>query len=99
MVLGNFISILLINELSNLLFFATGSSRVPLGGFKELDSNNGKICRFLISHAPYIKNSKNYIKSHTCFNTIDLPCYESKEELEEAIRFVSKNQIWDFGME
>ena len=87
------------NELSNLLVFATGSSRVPLGGFKELESNNGKICRFLINHAPYVKNAKNYIKSHTCFNSIDLPCYENKEELEEAIRFVSKNQIWDFGME
>ena len=87
------------NELSNLLFFATGSSRVPLGGFIELESTNGKLCRFKLEYAPYVKNRKNFLKSHTCFNRIDLPCYTNKKELEEAIKFVSENQIWDFGME
>ena len=86
-------------ELSNLLLFATGSSRVPLGGFIELESNNGVISRFRIDCIPYVKNAKNYIKSHTCFNRIDVPCFEKKNELENAIRFITQNQIWGFGME
>ncbi len=40
------------NELSNLLFFATSSSRVTLGGFIELESTNGKLCRFKLEYAP-----------------------------------------------
>ena len=87
------------NELSNLLLFATGSSRVPLGGFIELESNNGVICRFRIDCIPYVKNSKNYIKSHTCFNRIDVPCFAKKDELKNAIKFITQNQIWGFGME
>ena len=70
-----------------------------MGGFIELESNNGKLCRFKLEYAPYVKNRKNFLKSHTCFNRIDLPCYTNKKELEEAIKFVSENQIWDFGME
>ena len=47
------------NELSNLLFFATSSSRVTLGGFIELEKTNGKLCRFKLEYAPYVKNRKN----------------------------------------
>ena len=87
------------NELSNLLMFATGSSRVPLGGFIELESNNGIISRFTITYVPYNNKVKNFIRSHTCFNRIDLPCYTKKEDLKKAIKFVVENQIWGFGME
>ena len=87
------------NELSNLLLFATGSSRVPLGGFAELESNNGVISRFNIECIPYKYKSKNFIKAHTCFNRIDLPNFTNKEELKKSIRFVVENQIWGFGME
>ena len=87
------------NELSNLLLFATGSSRVPLGGFAELESNNGYLSRFTIEYFNYNKNIKNFIKAHTCFNRIDLPCFPNKFELKEAIKFVSENKILGFGME
>ena len=40
------------NELSNLLFFATSSSRVTLGGFIELEKTNGKLCRFKLEYTP-----------------------------------------------
>ena len=86
-------------ELSNLLLFATGSSRVPLGGFSELESNNGYLSRFTIEYINYNKNIKNFIKAHTCFNRIDLPCFPNKNELKEAIKFVSENKILGFGME
>ena len=86
-------------ELSNFLLFATGSSRVPLGGFMELEGNDGIINRFTIYYLPYNYKVKNFIKSHTCFNRIELPCFTNKKDLEDAIRFVSENQIWGFGME
>jgi hypothetical protein len=85
-------------ELSNLLLFATGSTRVPLGGFAEL-SNNGNLSRFTIEYIAYNNKIRNFIKSHTCFNRIDLPCYPNKNELKEAIKFVSENQMWGFGIE
>ena len=85
-------------ELSNILLFATGSSRVPLGGFAVLESNSGKIYKFRITFIKYENNIKNFIRAHTCFNTIDLPCYTNKNELKEAIKFISENPIWGFGM-
>lgn len=98
MVLGNFIKIIT-KELSNLLLFSTGASRVPLGGFAELESNKGNISQFTIEYINYNKKSKNFIKAHTCFNKIDLPCFNNKKELEEAIRFVSEKEMWGFGIE
>ena len=86
-------------ELSNLLLFATGASRVPLGGFEVLESNGGSIYKFTIEYINYDKFHKNFIKAHTCFNRIDLPCYPTKAELEEALRFVSEREMWGFGIE
>ena len=51
-------------ELSNLLLFSTGASRVPLGGFAELESNKGNISQFTIEYINYNKKSKNFIKAH-----------------------------------
>ena len=86
-------------ELSNLLLFATGASRVPLGGFEVLESNGGTIYKFTIEYINYDKYHKNFIKAHTCFNRIDMPCYPNKNELEEALRFVSEQEMWGFGIE
>ena len=86
-------------ELSNLLLFATGASRVPLGGFEVLESNGGNIYKFTIEYINYDNQHKNFIKAHTCFNRIDLPCYPTKAELEEAVRFVSEKEMWGFGIE
>ena len=86
-------------ELSNLLLFSTGASRVPLGGFAEFESNRGNICQFTIEYTPYNRRIKNYIKAHTCFNRIDLPCFTNKNELEQAVRFVSEKEMWGFGIE
>ena len=86
-------------ELSNLLLFSTGASRVPLGGFADLESNRGNISKFTIEYIGYHHNSKNYIKAHTCFNRIDLPSFPNKKELEEAIHFISEKEMWGFGIE
>ena len=86
-------------QLSNLLFFSTGSSRVPIEGFKALESNREKNSKFTIEMIPYQRNKKNYIKAHTCFNRIDLPNFMTQREVEEAVRFISEHEIKGFGME
>ena len=79
--------------------FSTGSSRVPLGGFSSLESNRGNTARFTIESIPYVKNKKNFIKAHTCFNRLDIPYFTEKKELEEAIKFVCNNEILGFGID
>ena len=86
-------------ELSNLLMFSTGSSRVPLGGFSSLESNRGNTARFTIESIPYVENKKNFIKAHTCFNRLDIPYFSDKNELKEAIKFVCNNEILGFGID
>jgi len=86
-------------ELSHLLMFATGSSRVPLGGFSSLESNRGSTARFTIESIPYNSNQKNYIKAHTCFNRLDIPLFNQKNELKEAILFICNNEILGFGID
>lgn len=86
-------------KLSNFLQFWTGSSRVPIGGFSDLESNRGEISRFTIEIVPYKQNQKNFIKAHTCFNRIEVPSFPSKKLLEEAIEFVCQCEIFRFGID
>jgi len=69
-------------EQAKLLQFITGTSKVPLNGFKELEGMNG-FSKFNI-HRDY--GSKDRLpSSHTCFNQLDLPEYESYEDLRKAL--------------
>lgn len=68
------------NEMrSRLLQFVTGTSRVPMNGFKELYGSNGPQL-FTIEKWG---NPSNYPRAHTCFNRIDLPPYENYQQLRE----------------
>ncbi|KAI1492854.1 hypothetical protein F5X96DRAFT_318835 [Biscogniauxia mediterranea] len=69
-------------ERAKLLQFVTGTSKVPLNGFKELEGMNG-INRFNI-HRDY-GNKDRLPSSHTCFNQLDLPEYESYDILRRQI--------------
>ena len=86
-------------ELSNLLMFSTGASRVPFGGFSALESNRGNVSKFTIQSVPYEKGKKNFVKAHTCFNRLDIPIFDNKNELKEAIQFISSTEIIGFGIE
>ena len=87
------------NDLSNFLLFCTGSSRVPIGGFKTLESNRGNISKFCITKTEYVPNHKNFIKAHTCFNRLDLPNFPNEELLKDAIKFAIENETLGFGIE
>ncbi|KAI0161513.1 hypothetical protein GGR57DRAFT_360740 [Xylariaceae sp. FL1272] len=69
-------------EVAKLLQFVTGTSKVPLNGFKELEGMNG-VNRFNI-HRDY-GNKDRLPSSHTCFNQLDLPEYESYEILRAQL--------------
>ncbi|KAJ4321032.1 E3 ubiquitin-protein ligase tom1 [Neodidymelliopsis sp. IMI 364377] len=69
-------------EQAKLLQFVTGTSKVPLNGFKELEGMNG-FSKFNI-HRDY-GNKDRLPSSHTCFNQLDLPEYETYEDLRKAL--------------
>ncbi|KAH9129689.1 hypothetical protein LEN26_005691 [Aphanomyces euteiches] len=68
---------------AKLLQYTTGSSRVPVQGFRGLTSYDGMICYFNLKGVPYTHGA--YPVIHACYNRIDLPLYPRKELLQEAI--------------
>ncbi|XP_025415706.1 E3 ubiquitin-protein ligase SMURF2 [Sipha flava] len=68
-----------------LLQFVTGSSRVPLQGFKALQGSTGAAGpRLFTIHLTDVPTN-NLPKAHTCFNRLDLPKYESKQKLLDKL--------------
>ncbi|KAH9176780.1 hypothetical protein EDB89DRAFT_1939867, partial [Lactarius sanguifluus] len=70
------------DERAKVLSFATGTSRVPLGGFNDLQGVQGTQ-RFSI-HRAY-GDPDRLPQAHTCFNQIDLPQYSSYEMLRQQL--------------
>ncbi|KAL5009519.1 hypothetical protein ScPMuIL_011824 [Solemya velum] len=64
-----------------LLQFATGSSRVPYGGFSKFSGSAGPQ-NFSISHVTY---GQVLPTASTCINLLKLPEYRSKAELESRL--------------
>lgn len=72
------------NEKAAFLQFVTGSSKVPLAGFAELQGMRG-IQKFAIHKAGGTKGA--LMSAHTCFNSLDLPVYESEVEMREKLLY------------
>lgn len=68
---------------ARLLQFATGTSRVPVNGFKDLQGSDGPR-RFTIDKSG---DPSQLPRSHTCFNRIELPPYEDYESLERKLTY------------
>jgi E3 ubiquitin-protein ligase NEDD4 len=82
---------------ARLLQFVTGTSGVPSRGFAYLQGNDGNIKLFTIhgvNRAQY-----PYPRSHTCFNRIDLPNYDSKRELRKKLKVALAMTATGFGIE
>lgn len=62
------------------LQFVTGSSRVPLQGFKALQGSTGAAGPRLFTIHQVDTSTDNLPKAHTCFNRIDIPPYEDYEK-------------------
>ncbi|KAJ3355309.1 hypothetical protein HDU83_003604 [Entophlyctis luteolus] len=84
-----------VDQKANLLQFVTGTSRVPVNGFKDLQGSDGprRFC---------IEKSNNTVDSlpvsHTCFNRLDLPPYLTEESLRLKVMLAIENSA-GFGME
>lgn len=82
-------------ERAKLLQFATGTSKVPLNGFKELSGSNGSN-KFSI-HKDF-GSTDRLPSSHTCFNQIDLPAYDSYETLRGSLLLAITEGHEGFGI-
>ncbi|KAL4975437.1 E3 ubiquitin-protein ligase RSP5 [Aspergillus desertorum] len=79
---------------SRLLQFTTGTSRIPVNGFKDLQGSDGPR-RFTIEKSG---DPIALPKSHTCFNRLDLPPYKSHEVLEQKLS-IAVEETLGFGQE
>uniref|UniRef100_A0A5F9DNE1 E3 ubiquitin-protein ligase NEDD4 n=1 Tax=Oryctolagus cuniculus TaxID=9986 RepID=A0A5F9DNE1_RABIT len=70
-----------------LLQFVTGTSRVPMNGFAELYGSNGPQS-FTVEQWG---TPEKLPRAHTCFNRLDLPPYESFEELWDKLQMAIEN--------
>jgi len=70
---------------ARLLQFVTGSSRVPLQGFKALQGSTGAAGPRLFTLHLVEVDVKNLPKAHTCFNRLDLPHYPSEEIMADKL--------------
>ena len=94
-----------LSELNNeqlLMFykFCTGSTRVPLDGFSSLSGPRNKIMKFTIESSKDEENNNKCIKlitAQTCFNSIVLPEYKTKDEMRKAINIILENDTNYFG--
>ncbi|AMD21038.1 HEL243Cp [Eremothecium sinecaudum] len=79
---------------ARLLQFTTGTSRIPVNGFKDLQGSDGPR-RFTIEKAGEVQQLP---KSHTCFNRVDLPAYPDYETLKQKLTLAVEETI-GFGQE
>ena len=79
---------------SRLLQFATGTSRIPVNGFKDLQGSDGPR-RFTIEKSG---EEAQLPKSHTCFNRLDLPPYKTFETLNQKLTWAVEETV-GFGQE
>ena len=85
------------NELIKFLQFSTGSSAIPIDGFGSLKDIRGRIQKFTIE--PFMNYSADNpdiyqfhaIESRKQYNTIILPKYKTKKELNDAINMIIAN--------
>ncbi|CAN8063598.1 unnamed protein product [Agarophyton chilense] len=69
-------------DLARLVMFVTGTSKVPLEGFSQLQGMNGGQ-KFQIHRVS--GDTMRLPSAHTCFNQLDLPEYSTAEILSERL--------------
>jgi len=67
---------------AELLRWATGSARCPLGGFAKLHGRDGVLRPFTLTSVELAQCA--YPRAHTCFNRIDLPLFNCQRDLVDA---------------
>jgi hypothetical protein len=86
------------SDLEQLLFFITGSRRMPVGGFKSIRGNYDEVKKFSIYLVPYDAGKAHQLpRAHTCFSQLELPNYPSEEMLRERMGVSLANFAADGG--
>eukprot|EP00250_Pteridium_aquilinum_P016180 c22986_g1_i1 orf=330-11435(+) len=81
-------------DMARLLQFITGTSKVPLEGFRALQGISGpQRCQI---HKAY-GAPERLPTAHTCFNQLDLPEYASKQQLQERLLLAIHEASEGFG--
>ena len=73
-----------LSQKASFLQFVTGSAKVPLEGFSQLQGMRGTQ-KFSITKAT--GSSSSLMSAHTCFNALELPLYESKDVLRDKLLY------------
>jgi hypothetical protein len=81
-------------DMARLLQFITGTSKVPLEGFRALQGISGP--QHFQIHKAY-GAPERLPSAHTCFNQLDLPEYASKEQLQERLLLAIHEASEGFG--
>ena len=87
------------NEIIKFLEFSTGDRSVPIDGFGSLKGIGGRIQKFTIEpHTNYsAENPDQYvfykIEAKRLYNTIILPQYRNRQELDQAFNAILYNKI------
>ena len=79
---------------ARLLQFVTGTSRIPVNGFKDLQGSDGPR-KFTIEK---VGNVDMLPKSHTCFNRLDLPPYTDYNSMVSKVTMAIEETM-GFGVE
>jgi len=79
------------------LQFVTGTSGVPSRGFGVLQGNDGNVRKFTI-HGVGVDVCL-YPRAHTSFNRIDLPMYETRQDLKEKLKLAVPMASTGFDIE
>ncbi|MCO5577516.1 hypothetical protein L7F22_031347 [Adiantum nelumboides] len=81
-------------DMARLLQFITGTSKVPLEGFRALQGISGaQRCQI---HKAY-GAPERLPTAHTCFNQLDLPEYSTKQQLQERLLLAIHEASEGFG--
>lgn len=75
--------------------FVTGTSKIPLEGFKAIEGMRGPQ-KFNI-HKAFGSSKSTLPSAHTCFNQLDLPEYETEEITRERLLFAIREGSVGFG--
>jgi len=81
------------SDKAEFLQFVTGSSKVPLNGFSDLQGMRGTQ-KFAIHKASGPAGA--LMSAHTCFNSLDLPTHNSEEEMKEKLLYAIKEGAGSF---
>ena len=66
--------------------------QVPAASCRKLESNRGNYSKFLIESAEFNK-ANPYPKGHTCFNRLELPKYQTKDQLKTFLTAIVNNNL------